>query len=165
MRLKQILKNQSGFMLVEMLCVVLVLGILGLLLNSGMMMAMRNYHELTAASEVQVLLSTLADALIDDLRYARDVQVVGDDLQSYASDSYGSNTSFSLDGGQLLAAGQRVLPAGAYRNGKYELPDLPEIKYQNGCFTVSLSVQETGGGMSAETEFSVYCLNSAAAMP
>ena len=88
MRLKQILKNQSGFMLVEMLCAVLVLGILGLLLNSGMMMAMRNYHELTAASEVQVLLSTLADALIDDLRYARDVQVVGDDLQSYASDSY-----------------------------------------------------------------------------
>ena len=50
MRLKQILKNQSGFMLVEMLCAVLVLGILGLLLNSGMMMAMRNYHELTAAS-------------------------------------------------------------------------------------------------------------------
>ena len=162
MRLKQILKNQRGFTLVEMLCAVLVLGFLGLLLNSGIMMAVRNYHEVTAVSEAQVLLSTLSDALLDDLRYARQVQTVDDKLVSYTSDSYGSNTAFSLNDGHPLAAGQRVLPPGAYDNGRYGLPDLPEITYKDGCFNVSLRVQETDGGIFAENTFSVYCLNSAA---
>ncbi len=164
-KLKRKLHGQGGFTLVEMLCAAVVLMFLGLMLNIGIVMAVRNYYDVTAASEVELLASTLSNALMDDLRYARDVKTSGGEL-SYNSDSYGEECRFTLDSAnQLLAGGNRVLPPGAYRNGKYQLAASPEISYADECFAVKFKVQEKGGEIFAEAAFSVYCLNSAAPPP
>ena len=63
-------KDSRGLTLVETLCAVAILVLLGLLVNTGLNLAMRGYRELTAQSELELLGSTLTSALADELRYA-----------------------------------------------------------------------------------------------
>lgn len=162
-KLERKIRSQGGFTLVEMLCAAVVLVFLGLVINLGIVMAVQDYHDVTVASEVELLASTLSNALLDDLRYAQDVKTDGGEL-TYDSDSFGEDVKFTLDpaSSQLLVGDKRVLPPGAYRNGKYVLAALPEITYADGCFAVKFKVQEKNGDIFAEADFSVYCLNSAA---
>lgn len=161
------LRSEEGLTLVELLCTVVILTLLGLMLNTGLQMALRSYQDMTAQSEAQLLLSTLSDALADDLRYAREVNTdAGGNLNTYRSDSYGSGVSLKIDNGQVKANGKRVLPAGAYGNGAYKVVprdgsanDL-DVTYADGLFTVKLKVEQPNGTVSAETEFTVRCLNA-----
>lgn len=161
----------AGLTLVEMLCAVAILILLGLLLNTGLQMAVKSYRNITAASETQLLLSTAVDALTDELRYAQDAVQVGE-TAVFTSDSFGPGTSFTCSGeGQLVTNnGGRLLPPGAYRRGAYEIvaPDgvtsAPSVSYDKDSwtFTIRLRVQETGGGVCAETPaegVTVRCLN------
>lgn len=83
------LRDSGGFTLVELLAACVVLILLGLILSAGLSVAAKSYHDVTAESEAQLLLSTLADAVMDDLRFARDLELNGSELVSYTSDSYG----------------------------------------------------------------------------
>lgn len=158
--------DERGFTLVEMLCATLILVLLALVMGTGLRLALRGYHEVTAESETQLLLSTALDALADDLRYARDVvtkaDAAGPVLDTYRSDSYGQGAALELDSAkQLLAGGKRVLPPGAYGNGAYEVQDL-RVLCTGGGFIIHLAVGETGGGVTASTpEEGVFvrCLN------
>lgn len=164
------LRSEGGLTLVELLCTVVILMLLGLMLNTGLQMAMRSYQDMTAQSEAQMLLSTLADALADDLRYATDVVTEADGTLRYSSDSYG-RASLTVDSGsgQVKANGKRVLPAGAYGNGAYKVTEM-DVTYEvvshidpdddDGLFKVKLKVEQTNGTVSAETEFTVRCLNA-----
>ena len=49
--MKRKLRNNSGVTLVEMLAVTVILILLGLMLNTGLMMAVGSYHDLTAEAE------------------------------------------------------------------------------------------------------------------
>lgn len=164
--MREKLRDEQGLTLVELLCTVAILILLGLVLNTGLQMAMRSYQDMTAQSEVQMLLSTLSDALADDLRYATDVHTDADGkLQSYSSDSYGiASLKIDSSNGQVMANGKRVLPAGAYGNGAYRAAprdgsDDLDVTYDNGFFKVKLKVEQTNGTVSAMTEFTVRCLN------
>lgn len=162
--MKRKLRSERGLTLVEMLCAVAVLMLLALMLNTGLQMAMGSYRDLTAQSEAQMLLSTLSDALADDLRYARNVVADADKkLIKYDSDSYGSvphgaGDFLKIDSGQVLANGKRVLPSGAYGNGAYKVQQM-DVSYDSGFFKVELKVEQANGTVSAETEFTVRCLN------
>lgn len=156
--MKRKLADDRGLTLVESLCTVVILILLGLMLNTGLNLAVKTYHDVTAGSETQLLLSTAVAALSDELRYARSVQVDGDRLKSYNSTSYGDNVTITYDTGQIFVGGMRLLPAGAYRNGLYEVTQL-DIKYTAPYFTVSLKVAEAGGTISAETTVTVRCLD------
>lgn len=164
--MREKLRDEQGLTLVEMLCAVAILILLGLMLNTGLQMAVRSYQDITARSEVQLLLSTLSDALADDLRYARDVETEDDGtLLRYSSDSYNSGGQASLEiggNGQVTAGGKRVLPSGAYGNGAYVVKSM-KITYESQAggsfFTVQLKVGQTEGEISAETEFTVRCLS------
>ena len=180
--MKRKLRNNSGVTLVEMLAVTVILILLGLMLNTGLMMAVGSYHDLTAEAEVWLLLSTAADALTDELRYARNVQTVpaetedlaagipsGEEaapgireLDSYNSDSFGPLTALTLgEDGQIYAGGRRLLPPGAYRNGDYKIEKM-EIIYvpEDACFQVTLKViGGRTGSISAEAAWMVRCLN------
>lgn len=163
--MREKLRSEQGLTLVELLCTVVILMLLGLMLNTGMQLAMRSYQDMTAQSEAQMLLSTLSDALADDLRYARDVDTEADGkLKSYSSDSYG-RASLTIDSGQVKANGKRVLPAGAYGNGTYGVALRDDgtydfdVTYNNGFFKVKLRVAQMNGTVSAGTEFTVRCLN------
>lgn len=157
--MKRKLQTTDGTTLVELLCVTVVLVLLGLVLNTGLQMALKSYRDLTAEPEAQLLLSTAADALADDLRYARGIQTGADGtLDSYLSDSFPGRISLELSEGQILAGGKRLLPAGAYGNGRYQFTQL-DIRVAGSCLTVRLRVEEAGGSISAQAEFSVRCLN------
>lgn len=168
------LRSERGLTLVELLCTVVILMLLGLMLNTGLQMALRSNQDMTAQSEAQLLLSTLSSALADDLRYATNVEPkAGGELISYDSDSYGSGASLKIDpsSGQVLANGKRVLPGGAYGNGAYEVvprdgsPDKAlDITYADGLFRIKLKVKQVNGEISAETEFTVRCLNGPKAL-
>ena len=64
------LAGQGGLTLVEVLAAAVILVLLGLIVNAGMQMALSSYRAMVAQSETGLLLSTLADTLADDLRYA-----------------------------------------------------------------------------------------------
>lgn len=170
------LRDQGGVSLVEMLCATIILVLLGLLLNTGLQLAVKSYREIIAESETQLLLSTAIDTLADDLRYARDVETEADNsLKSYRSDSYGTNAVFSVVDGQLMAgppaadstALKKVLPPAAYgKNGgglvDYELSGL-SITYLDQKFVIKLKVTARGlTYITAETPeegVTVRCLN------
>ena len=162
--MKRKLADSRGLTLVESLCTVVILILLGLMLNTGLNLAVKTYHDATAGSETQLLLSTAVAALSDELRYARSVQVDGDRLKSYNSTSYGDNVTITYDTGydtgQIFVGGMRLLPAGAYRNGLYEVTQL-DITYTDASslFTIFLKVAEAGGTISAETTVTVRCLD------
>lgn len=159
------LAGREGLTLVELLAAVVILILLGLILNTGIQLAMDSYRTMIAQSETELLLSTLADTLADDLRFAEDVTATAEHkLDSYFSDSYGEGTRLRLENGKVYAdgggnTGMRVLPDGAYGlNGRYEV-DVMEIGYKDRVFTLDLSVREKDGSIRAETKLSVRCLN------
>lgn len=174
------LRDQSGVSLVEMLCATIILVLLGLLLNTGLQLAVKSYREIIAESETQLLLSTAIDTLADDLRYARDVETEADNsLKSYRSDSYGTNAAFSVVDGQLMAgppaadpaagsaALKKVLPPAAYgKSGgglaDYELSDL-SITYLDQQFVIKLKVTAKGlthiTAQTPDAGVTVRCLN------
>lgn len=160
------LSSESGLTLVEMLCAVVILILLGLLLNTGLQMAVSTYRAIVAQSEAELLLSTAVDALADDLRYARDVSGSGTGF-TYFSDSFGANTALEVEDkeedenyGQIKANGMRLLPDGAYGlNGAYLVKDM-KISYTQPNFTIELTVATKDGKISAGTSVTVRCLNA-----
>lgn len=158
------LAERSGLTLVEMLAAVAVMALMGLVLTTGIQLALDSYHDMVAQSETELLLSTLADVLVDDLRYADDVKTDADDkLDSYTSDSYGEQVKLLVDDGKVYAHNDRgnklrVLPDGAYGKGRYIVKTM-DIEYKDGIFNLKLSVIEKNGTIEESTELSVRCLN------
>lgn len=161
-RMKQKLRAKSGITLVEMLAAVLILSFLGLILHTGLALAVQGYRKMTVKSETELLLSTVTDVLTNELRYARDVRTQteeGDEvLQDYTSVSFGRHTTLALDeNGQMQANGKRMLSTGAYGKGAYKISEF-KITYKDGVFEVKLEV-EGPDSISMGTELSVRCLN------
>lgn len=173
------LNSESGLTLVEMLCAVVILILLGLLLNTGLEMAVRSYRSLTALSEAELLLSTAVNAIADDLRYARNVTDEAGGV-TYDSDSYGNGVRLDVDpaDGQIKAYQgtavdgkrvlKRVLSTGAY--GAYVvdgmkvaiLPKDPPAPTDEITFTIELTVKSKDGNVLAKTPVggvAVRCLN------
>lgn len=164
------LNSESGLTLVELLAVTAILILLGLLLNTGLQMAMSTYRAITAQSEVELLLSTAVDAIADDLRYARNVRGSGGSF-TYFSDSFGADTALTLNSdGQIVANGKRLLSTGAYGlNGAYQVKKTAEDKEivswdeTAGTFTIQMKVETTDGAISVQTPnggVTVRCLNA-----
>ena len=174
--MKRKLRSRGGMTIIELLAAALVLILLGLMLNTGLLMARRSHDELTAQSETQLLVSTLTDTLSNELRYARDMETGENDrLISYTSTRFGEHTALAVDGasGQLMVryggggeAGEEavgaLLSAGVYKNSQYRIEKC-DVRYYNetGVFSVSLSVSGPQG-ITNESNFSVRCLNAEA---
>ena len=169
-------KDSRGLTLVEMLCAVVILVLLGLLINTGLQLAVHSYQEVTAQEELELLAASLSDALADDLRYAKTPikAARGDTLLEYHSERYNisgtTSTKLSIgkgeenggkDKGQLYANDYRVLPSGAYGSGgAYIIPeDGLKITYENGLFTVDLTVKQAAGDLFAKAHFTVRRLS------
>lgn len=160
------LRGEGGLTLVEMLAAVVILILLGLLLNTGLQMAVNSYRTIVARSKTELLLSTAVDALADDLRYARDVSGSGTAF-TYTSDSFGADAALGLNSdGQIVAKvgdeEKRLLSTGAYGlNGAYQVKEM-KISYTRPNFTIELTVETKDGAISAQTPgggVTVRCLN------
>lgn len=159
-------RDSRGFTLVEMLCATVILVLLGLLINTGLNLAVKSYRDITAQEELELLLSTLTDALTDELHYARDVVTETDGtVKQFHSHRYNYSGNVYTEvrpvDGKLKAGDYQMVPDGVYSHGTYEIvtPDGWKLSYVDGLFTVELKVQQKGGGLSAGTQFTVRCLN------
>lgn len=168
--MKKKLRSQKGFSLVEMLAATMVLVLLVLILNVGLNLSVKSYRTMTAESETQLLLSSVTNVLSDELRYARDIvtkpettentEGLNGNLDRFLSVSYGRNTTLSLEDGQLYANGKRMLAAGAYGNGAYQIERL-KITYDEQAETFALEIAVSGADdITAETALSVRPLNA-----
>ena len=179
------LKDSGGLTMIEMLCATVILVLLCLMTGTGIQMALKNYHTLTAESETQLLLSSLTDALSDKLRYC--VVYTDKTTGAYKRCSIGEIDASS---GKLIiketdATGDPVekplLPEGAYgeligAERKYKVtaeagsftPDItakdpadPESP-RTATFKIKLIVEETTGSISSKTPeegLVIRCLN------
>ena len=155
------LKGEGGLSLVELLCAVVILILLGLLLNTGLQMAVSTCRSIVARSELELLLSTAVDALADELRCARDVSGSGTGF-TYTSGSFGADTSLAVEEGQIMAKGRRLLSTGVY--GAYRVAELTVTSGggEEVTFRIELTVETEDGRIRAQTPdggVSVRCLN------
>lgn len=168
--MKKKLSSRKGFSLVEMLAATMVLVLLVLILNVGLNLSVKSYRTMTAESETQLLLSSVTNVLSDELRYARDIvtkteatedtEGLSGNLDRFLSVSYGRNTALSLKEGQLYANGKRMLAAGAYGNGTYQIERL-KITYDEQAETFALEIKVSGvDDITAETALSIRPLNA-----
>lgn len=170
------LRSQRGLTMVETLAAVAALTLLCLALGSGLNIAVHAYRSITAQSETELLLSTAADAITDELRFACLLSPPADGrLDVYESQRYGPNAALAINGnGQLVVRtpsspdeGRQMLSSGVYgkpdADGRrpYKL-SLPEgaIFYDDATqvFTFTLRAEQEGLA-SAERTFCVRCLN------
>ena len=160
------LKNSGGLSVVEMLCAVLILTLLCLMVNTGMQMAVKSYRDVTAESETQLLLNSLADALSDKLRFA--VVTEKEDGATVCSigeitvDDNGRVVTEEKNADGTPASIKHFLPEGAYGNGRYEAETADVSCTVTGnvaTFTVTLAVKEAAGTIGAKTALTVRCLN------
>lgn len=170
-KLAKKLRARGGLTLIETLAAAVALTLLCLALNSGMNIAVHAYRSMIAESETQLLLSTAADALTQELRYAAPTSTDSDGkLVEYTSASYGTGASIDIDtDGHLIVKcaaksdGLPLLPTGVYgKNGVYKLSfgETGGIKYvpETKLFTFTLRAEQADLA-GAEQEFTVRCLN------
>jgi competence protein ComGC len=156
--LRKKLKNCHGVTLVEMLATVVVLVLLGMMLQTGLNLAVHSYHKMMATSEIEVLASTISSVMADELRYAKDVRLDDEgQLYSYTSANYGTKTIMTKnDEGQLISSSVpvggtdtstgRMLATGAYGNGDYKITGLTIT-----C-TPTANTDNTNAGNSSDTD-------------
>ena len=94
---KKKLKNRGGFTLAETLLAVAILLLVSAIVATGMPAAKNAYEKVVLASNAEVLLSTAASALRDELGTAWNVQTKGTGV-TYFSASTGTRTELTIDG-------------------------------------------------------------------
>lgn len=93
MRTRKKLKSNKGFTLAETLLAVLILLLVSTIVATGMPAARNAYEKIIVAANAQVLLSTAATSLRDELGTAWDVKIEDDDttVTYYSSDTGGKS--------------------------------------------------------------------------
>lgn len=89
------LNQQNGFSLAEMLVAVLILLMVSAVVAGGIPAASNAYSKAVDAANAQVLLSTAATALRDELGTAKNVSVSGKTVRYYSADN-GNYSELSL---------------------------------------------------------------------
>ena len=174
------LSRENGLTIVEMMAATVILILVGMMLGTGLQMALQTYQKIVAQSEVELLLSSAVDALADELRFAQNVSAGGVSGVNftYDSDFYGKPTRLELTGGRILANGEQMLSTGAYGSGglyrSYSIcavdgqpiitPHVPSPESASNeiTFTIHLKVVADGTDISAKTPdegVTIRCLN------
>lgn len=148
------LRSNQGSSLTEMLVAIAVLSLLTLAVVTGITSSMPVYRDSTALSESSILASTLTQALQNELRYAREVQLDGAALQSYTSPSFGVNVSITDGGGRIQVGGSDLIGSGAYTT----LSATAQIEYAEPFFYVVVDISN-GEKIVRSVSFPVRPLN------
>lgn len=144
--------------MVEMVASALVLSFLSVMLGTGIALAQKSYDDVISNSEVQLLSDTALDAIANEMRFARDIKADKDgNLQSYRSDKYGKDSTIEITEGKLTVNSRRILPAGAYANGKYQLENL-SIKHENSIFEIKFFIKDRKNSKK-ENMMQIRCIN------
>lgn len=169
--IKKKLGKQRGTTLVELLAAVAVMILFSLMINTGLNMALKSYHTMISESETQLLLSTAADSVANELRYARDVVTEDGIVRDYTSDTFGYYTSIAVDDNGQLTVEVAGLPQPFLANGVYGEGGRYQVALEDGAgnegiafdkatsvFTFRIKILEAGE-TKAEEDFKIRSLN------
>lgn len=152
------LRAHRGVTLSEMLVAVLILGLVTAGVAAGTSASLRACRESAALADAQTLSSTLAIALMDELRYARDIDSFGD--TTFTSATFGPKVRVKTHNGHVVVGGSgqnnELIGEGAYAG--LEVGDAKAI-YEDGRFNVTIQVDKLDGSGKYDLEFTVRPLN------
>lgn len=162
-KLKRKLRARAGMTLTELLAAIAIMALLGTAISVGTSAALRVYRASTAVSEAGVLKSTLAAAIMDELRYATDIDA-GASPVTYRSATYGKNVSITVDSeGRLLVKGDSIKEPQPLVGSKTYTSGLTvkalDIVYGEGVFTVTLTVGDADGELTSTAAFKIDPIN------
>lgn len=157
------LRSCRGMTLAEVLAALLIMSLMAACVTTGISSSLRVYRESVMLSDAQTLSSTLAIALMDELRYAQEPSVEGDTVK-FTSATFGNDVSVGKDSdGHITVGGKKLIGEGAYVGMKAEA----EVKYNAetttgvSIFEVKLKIFSASNASQPvrEVEFSVHPLN------
>lgn len=170
------IRNTRGLSLIEMLCAVLLVGLLGMGMVTGVGLAQKQFVKSLQRSEAPQLFSTIETLLTNELKYTTDIDVDenGNVLTVY-SNTYALHRAktaiVSIDKEYQETSDYGYI---AFGNGGQYNPILGEASYPNGLgakvttltyskenslFTVTLDIGAKGQSIFSET-FNVRALNN-----
>ena len=151
------LRSTGGFTLTELLVAVVILGLVTLAVSVGISSGIQVYQQSVTLSNSQTLVSTLTQAISDELHYAQNIQVSGGNV-TFTSKDYGSKVTIDTDAdGLVTVGGYALVGSGAYAGMKSALGVSYDTTKQ--CFEVSLTI--TQGSTTVQTaNFTVRPLNT-----
>ena len=143
------LRSRRGVTLTEVLLTVLITAMTASVAAVGVTSSLRVYNDSTALSDAQTLSSTIAQTIMDELRFADDIAWDADSVV-FTSKTYGSNSEIVSEGGYIYINGKAILPDGAYAGYTAET----DVKYDGAEFDVVITIYSSGKQISA-ADFSV----------
>lgn len=150
------LRSRRGMTLTEVLVALLILSLVTVGVAAGVSASLRVYRQATESSDAQMLVSTLSTALMDELRYARDIS--GTDTPTFTSDTFGESSLVGVADGRITVGGQKLLSDAAYAGLRVKTV---EVTYADGVFHVELTVQSGTEDRDVRTaSFGVRALNA-----
>ena len=96
------LRNRAGFTLAETLLAVTILLLVSTIVVTGMPAAKKAYEKVVLASNAEVLLSTAASALRDELGTAWNVSQPSTNVLTYFSADTGTRTEMKIDADKIM---------------------------------------------------------------
>lgn len=126
LRMKEYMKkigSRQGFSLSELLMAILVLSIMTVALTAGVSASLRVYRDSVRYAEERTLLSTLSEAVISELRNAKDITDTDKETFTFTSANYGPQAAFKVVSGKLTLAGRPLIGSGSYSNDTIEVDE------------------------------------------
>lgn len=116
------LRADSAFSMTEMLVTTLILGLMTIGLATGITSSMRVYYQSVTYSEERMLLSTLSEAIISELRHSKEAVINSDGkLETYTSSIYGFEVELLNDSGSEDGSGSTWRVKANTKDGKVDL--------------------------------------------
>lgn len=165
------LRSRHGMTLAETLCTVLVVLIISGMLMVGVGFGVKTYRESMAASQAQVLCSTLTAAISDKLRYSGEMGEDGsmfvpgigtagqEDRGTFALNADGEVVVALSGGDAFKLLGSASYPQGLRVAVPGETDRLVSYNAARGIFTVAFAVVDEAGDTLKETNFDVKRIN------
>ena len=158
--MKHKLRSRRGMTLTEVLMALLILSLVTVGMAAGIGASLRVYRQATETSDAQMLASTLSTALMDELRYARDIS--GTTNPTFTSGTFGENVSVDVKDGYVEIGGAKLLSDAAYAKLLVrEIGETKLVSVEDDVFKVAFEVCNVAGNGIREVEFSVRALNAA----
>ncbi len=153
-------RGNRGFTLVELLCALAVLLLLGAGVHTGIHLASEAYRDSIRQSAAQTLCATLEERVALELREATGFTWQQEQLV-FRGRSYGTGSSFATNAqGQLELKGNPVLPPQAYPQGVEVRFQLEKAEHQEGILLLRLEIWDTEKQHSlAQRETEILLLN------
>ena len=153
--------HQSGFTLIEMLCVVILVSLLSMGMSTGVSLAQKDFKKSMQRAQAPQLFTTLENILTNELRYTNRYKAQEGNVESFFSVTYAlkkdltSVVSVDEEGNVINGYGQIAFKAGeTYKPvlGQSAYPDglgaqVEKIEWTGSYFTVHLMV---GSNSSAD---------------